>query len=426
MNRGGNDVVRALAHVDVIVGMHGNAGVAAGEVRDHLVGIHVGAGAGAGLEDVEREVRVVTAFRDFQRRLLDGRSALGIQAVEVEIRGRRRPLDQAERADELARHAQAADRKVLDRALRLRAPQRVGRHLQLAEAVSFRSETLVRHSNLCARNALILRYYSTKHEQQRAQRHLPYRRPLRRQGRRAAAAVQRARADPPAGPRRSVVAQGAGRRARHRRAARPAGRRADGAGCAGRRADRGRGRRGQAHRARDQSRCEGSRVLRQGAARLRAGLALATRVRALRLHVGGHQQSQLCADAARRPRSGAAAPPRHAHRPTARARARQRCCADDVAHAWPARDTDDARQGGRQLRLPPRRAAHALRGRDNRRQDQWRGRQLQRAHQRLPAGRLARARPSASSSRSGWRGTRTRRRSSRTTGWRSTSMPWRG
>src|SRR5688572_33490657 len=43
--------------------------LAAGEVRDDLVGIHVAAGARAGLEDVDRELRVVPPFRNFQRRL---------------------------------------------------------------------------------------------------------------------------------------------------------------------------------------------------------------------------------------------------------------------------------------------------------------------------------------------------------------------
>ena len=151
MNRRRNHVVRALAHVDVIVRMHGDAGIAARDVGDHLVGIHVAAGAGAGLEHVDRELRVVPAFGDFERRLLDCRGARGVEGVEVEIGGRSRPLDQAERTDELPRHAQPADRKVLDRALGLRAPQRVGRDLQLAQAVALAPETFVRHRYLCAR-----------------------------------------------------------------------------------------------------------------------------------------------------------------------------------------------------------------------------------------------------------------------------------
>src|SRR4051812_27869962 len=139
--------------------MHGNAGIAAREVRDHLVGIHVGAGAGAGLEHVERELRIVPAFRHFERGLLDGRGALGVETVEIEIRRRRGPLDQPERADELARHAQAADLEILERALRLCTPQRVGGHLQLAKAVLLSPKTIVRHSNLSTRDKGVLSYY---------------------------------------------------------------------------------------------------------------------------------------------------------------------------------------------------------------------------------------------------------------------------
>ena len=162
MNRRRNHVVRALAHVDVIVGMHGETGVAAGEVRDHLVGIHVAAGARAGLEDVDRELRVVPAFGDFERRLLDGGGALRIERVELEVRGRRRPLDQPERADELARHAQPADREVLDRTLRLRAPQRVGGDLQLARGCRVRcGNRRSPRATSMQKQAVILRYYST-------------------------------------------------------------------------------------------------------------------------------------------------------------------------------------------------------------------------------------------------------------------------
>ena len=59
---GGIGVVRRLAHVDVIVGVHGRLGAhhAAqpldGAVRDHLVGVHVRLGARARLPDDQREV----------------------------------------------------------------------------------------------------------------------------------------------------------------------------------------------------------------------------------------------------------------------------------------------------------------------------------------------------------------------------------
>ena len=58
------DVVRALAHVDVVVRMH----VLAGERRDHLVRVHVRARARAGLEDVDRELVVVLAAARSRRR----------------------------------------------------------------------------------------------------------------------------------------------------------------------------------------------------------------------------------------------------------------------------------------------------------------------------------------------------------------------
>ena len=56
------DVVGALAHVDVLVGMQevivalGAAEQLQRAVGDHLVGIHVGRGAGAALDDVDHEL----------------------------------------------------------------------------------------------------------------------------------------------------------------------------------------------------------------------------------------------------------------------------------------------------------------------------------------------------------------------------------
>ena len=56
----GEDVVRGLAHVHVVVAVD----ALAGEVGDHLVRVHVRGGAGAGLEDVDRELLVVLAAAD--------------------------------------------------------------------------------------------------------------------------------------------------------------------------------------------------------------------------------------------------------------------------------------------------------------------------------------------------------------------------
>ena len=60
VDRGREDVVRALAHVDVVVRVH----VLAREGGDHLVRVHVRRGARAGLEDVDRELIVELAVRD--------------------------------------------------------------------------------------------------------------------------------------------------------------------------------------------------------------------------------------------------------------------------------------------------------------------------------------------------------------------------
>ena len=58
MDGRGDDVVRRLPAVHVIVR------VRAGEVGDHLVGVHVGGGAAAGLEDVHHKLSVEIAAGD--------------------------------------------------------------------------------------------------------------------------------------------------------------------------------------------------------------------------------------------------------------------------------------------------------------------------------------------------------------------------
>ena len=76
MDRRGEHVVGGLAHVDVVVGVH----PVAREARDHLVGVRVRGGPRAGLEDVDRELRVVRAAGDLFGGPLDARGgALGEQ-----------------------------------------------------------------------------------------------------------------------------------------------------------------------------------------------------------------------------------------------------------------------------------------------------------------------------------------------------------
>ena len=141
VHRGREAVVRRLAHVDVIVGMHRRfrAELAAehlvGAVGDHLVDVHVGLGAGAGLPDHQREMIVELAVDHLLRGLDDGARAAGVEQAERAVDLGGGALDDAERADQRPRHALGADAEVLDRALGLRAPIAVGRHLDRAEAV---------------------------------------------------------------------------------------------------------------------------------------------------------------------------------------------------------------------------------------------------------------------------------------------------
>src|SRR5436190_1100 len=60
-------VVRGLAEVDVVVGVH----ALAGQRGDDLVGVHVARRTGAGLEDVDRELVVVAPIRHLGRALSD-------------------------------------------------------------------------------------------------------------------------------------------------------------------------------------------------------------------------------------------------------------------------------------------------------------------------------------------------------------------
>ena len=92
------------------------------------------------------------------------------------------------------------------------------------------------------------------------------------------------------------------------------------------------------------------------------------RVHPLRLHLRGHQQPRLRADAARVARRGACCRAwTSSSRRCARSRTRHAGAADALAHARPAGHADHARQGDGELRAPPRaRARPHRRGRDAR------------------------------------------------------------
>jgi hypothetical protein len=129
--RRGDDVVRGLAHVDVVVGVDRLPGaeLAAPDldraVRDDLVGVHVRGGPGPGLEDVEDELVVQVALHDLLRRLDDVVPEALVQKPQLVVGVRSFELDRPQRLHEAARLAQVADREVVEGAPRLGAKQGV-------------------------------------------------------------------------------------------------------------------------------------------------------------------------------------------------------------------------------------------------------------------------------------------------------------
>ncbi len=106
-----------------------------GAVGQHLVDVHVGLRAGAGLPDDERELAAVAAGRHLVGRRHDGeRRGVGQQA-EFAVDPGAGALDLGQRADQFFRHAFAGNGEMLQRALRLRAPQMVVSYLDVAEGI---------------------------------------------------------------------------------------------------------------------------------------------------------------------------------------------------------------------------------------------------------------------------------------------------
>src|SRR5439155_25453451 len=140
--RRGEDVVRRLTHVDVIVRVDTRIDAARlaeqfrRAVGEHFVGVHVVRRAGAGLIHVDDELIAEASVEN----LVGGRDNrarhIGVQAAERGGGFGRGFLDQDGRGDEVVWRTQAADRKVLDGARRLDAVVRVGRNLQLAQRVA--------------------------------------------------------------------------------------------------------------------------------------------------------------------------------------------------------------------------------------------------------------------------------------------------
>ena len=145
VHRGGEDVVRGLAAVAMVVRVHRRLAAApapeplVGEAGDDLVGVHVRLRARTGLPDDERELVVVAAVDHLGGRGGDGLGHLRIEPAEILVHQGGRLLDEAEGVDERRRHVLGADLEVLDRALGLRAPIPVRRDLDRPEGVGFRA-----------------------------------------------------------------------------------------------------------------------------------------------------------------------------------------------------------------------------------------------------------------------------------------------
>ena len=152
MNRRGEHVVGALAHVDVVIGVDrlvGGEAVAPIEfnrpIGNHLVDVHVAGSARPGLEDVDGELVIELSIDDLLARRQQGihlgvvqgiLAALG-ELAEVAVGDRRRPLDAAQGVDQFGWQSPAADRKVVDGPLCLGAIVSLGGDLDVAHGVVF-------------------------------------------------------------------------------------------------------------------------------------------------------------------------------------------------------------------------------------------------------------------------------------------------
>ncbi len=145
------------------------------------------------------------------------------------------------------------------------------------------------------------------HGFQSPDRALPARRPLRRQGRRAARAFLRVRPDQIPSQGRDRMAEGAGRRAAFCGNCRFFAVDRGSARCAGRQLRAGTGGRGEGHRSRHQPRRQGAGILDQGQDQGQCRSGQGQRVHPLRLHFRRHQQPVARADVPGRPRTGHAA-----------------------------------------------------------------------------------------------------------------------
>jgi hypothetical protein len=119
VHRARKDVVRRLAHVHVVVGVH----ALAGKAGDHLVGVHVRGGARARLEDVDRKLVVELPRGDPVAGGGDALGLVGVEQPELGVHARGGSLDAAEPARDRRRDRLTRDRKVVHGLLSLASPE---------------------------------------------------------------------------------------------------------------------------------------------------------------------------------------------------------------------------------------------------------------------------------------------------------------
>src|SRR5271154_738825 len=120
-----------------LLGSQGTAGELDRAIRDDLVGVHVGLRAGAGLPDAQGEMVVEFSLDYLLGGLYHKLGFLRRQLAEFLVHFRAGALEQAECANDGARHPIEPDCEVQQRALGLRAPVAIGGDLDRAHAVGF-------------------------------------------------------------------------------------------------------------------------------------------------------------------------------------------------------------------------------------------------------------------------------------------------
>src|SRR5947207_4643378 len=107
-----------------------------GAVGEHLVHVHVGLRAGARLPDRERKFAGMLSGKRLVRRGDDRVRLLLVDRPERDIHPRGAALDDQERPNERRRHLLGGDAEVLERALRLCAPEPVRGDFDRSEGVA--------------------------------------------------------------------------------------------------------------------------------------------------------------------------------------------------------------------------------------------------------------------------------------------------